>query len=334
MKDDMKDFAGIKIPPGTSQRHKIKLVELADGSVIDIPLLLIHGAHQGPTLYLGSAIHGDEVTCIEVLFRSLAAVDPAKLRGSVVCVPVQNPLAFHADHRFAINLFMKSPLEHTPADAWACMPGKADGNFTQTLAHKLFSVISSCDYAIDVHTPTRGGRYAPIALLPHSKLGGPAEKAKEMATAFGSGYVIGDDSSAYAADGVLCVEATRGRIPAFTFEIGEGGRLEPDVGAFGGRCIANAMKYLGMIDGAPEPPETSYFMSRFVNIRAKRGGLLHTVAELGKPLKKGDLVGRTFSIFGDVVEEFTAPEDAIFIRATTLSTVAEGERVAALGVVA
>ena len=229
---------------------------------------------------------------------------------------------------------MKSPLEHTPADAWACMPGKADGNFTQTLAHKLFSLIRSCDFAIDVHTPTRGGRYAPIALLPDSKLGEPAEKAKEMATAFGSGYVIGDDSSAYAADEVLCVEATRCGIPAFTFEIGEGGRLEPDVAVFGGQCIANAMKYLGMIDGVPEPPETSYFMSRFVNVRAKRGGLLHTVAELGKPLKKGDLVARTVSIFGDVVEEFTAPEDAVFIRATTLSTVAEGERVAALGVVA
>lgn len=334
MTGDNFTFGDISVPRGAAERHKVKFIELADGAVVDIPLLIIHGARPGSTLYLGSAIHGDEVTCVEVLFRGLAEIDPAKLRGSIVCVPVQNPLAFHADHRFAINFFMKSPLEHTPADAWACMPGKADGNFTQALAHKLFSIIKLCDFVVDVHTPTRGGRYAPIALLPHSGLGDAAEKARQMAKAFGSGYVIADDSSAYAADGVLCVEATRIGKPGFTFEIGEGGRLEPDVGEFGGRCIRNAMKHLGMIDGTPDVPKTSYFMSRFVNIRAKRGGLLHTVAELGQPVKKGELIGRTLSIYGDVMEEFTAPADAVFIRATTLSTVAEGERVAALGVVA
>jgi len=326
-------LAGLSVAPATAVRGAIKLVELADGSRSEIPLLVINGAHDGPRLYLGSAIHGDEVTCVEVVTGALKDIDPRTLRGSVVCVPVQNPLAFQADHRFAMNFFMKSPLEHTPADAWACMPGRPDGNLVQTLAHKLFSLIKTCDYAIDVHTPTRGGRYVPIALLPHSKLGESAGKARQMAEALGTGFVIADDSSGYAADGVLCVEATRLGIPAFTFEIGEGGRLEPEIGAFGARCIQNVMRHLGMIDGTPEKPERTYFMTRFSNIRARRGGLLHTVATLGKPLKKGELMARTSNVFGDPLEEFVAPEDGVFIRATTLSTVAEGERVAALGLV-
>ena len=327
------EVAGISVPPGAAQRGSIRLVELADGSRTEIPLLLINGAQAGPRLYLGSAIHGDEVTCVEVVTGALAGIDPAALRGSVVCVPVQNPLAFQADHRFAINFFMKSPLEHTPADAWACMPGRPDGNLVQTLAHKLFSLIRDCDYAIDVHTPTRGGRYVPIALLPHSKLGDGARTARDMAEALGTGFVISDDTSGYAADGVLCVEATRAGVPAFTFEIGEGGRLEPEIGAFGAKCIRNVMKHLGMIDGTLDKPEKKYFMKRFSNIRAKRGGLLHTVAALGTSMRRGDMIARTVSVFGDPVEEIHAPEDGVFIRATTLSTVAEGERVAALGVV-
>jgi len=80
-------------------------------------------------------------------------------------------------------------------------------------------------------------------------------------------------------------------------------------------------------------PRTEECHEASVYGRADHRDPVHTVAELGKPLKKSDLVGRTISIFGDVVEEFTAPEDAVFTRATTLSTVAEGERVAALGVV-
>src|SRR5688572_4493022 len=115
------ELAGLSVAPATAARGAIRLVELADGSRSEIPILVINGAHDGPRLYLGSAIHGDEVTCVEVVTGALRDIDPQTLRGSVVCVPVQNPLAFQADHRFAMNFFMKSPLEHTPADAWACM---------------------------------------------------------------------------------------------------------------------------------------------------------------------------------------------------------------------
>ena len=124
--------AGITVAPGTRQRHEIELVELADGTKVCIPLDIIHGSAPGPRLYLGAAIHGDEVDGVAILFRALANIDPATLRGSIVCVPVQHPLSFHADHRLPISQFMKSPLDQAPADAWACFPGDADGNLAQS----------------------------------------------------------------------------------------------------------------------------------------------------------------------------------------------------------
>ena len=91
------DVAGICVAPGTRRRHSIELTELADGTRVSIPLDLVNGARPGPRLYLGAAIHGDEVDGVGILFRALAGVNPKRLQGSIVCVPVQHPLSFHAE---------------------------------------------------------------------------------------------------------------------------------------------------------------------------------------------------------------------------------------------
>ena len=98
-------------------------------------------------------------------------MQPDTLAGSIVCVLVQNPLAFQAEHRVPVGLYLKSPLDQMPIDPWTSFPGHTEGNITERLAATLFSLITTCDYAIDVHTPTRGGRYVPITILPHPALG-------------------------------------------------------------------------------------------------------------------------------------------------------------------
>ena len=304
---------------------------LADGSDMSVPLLVVNGAEVGPRLYLGAAIHGDEVNGIAILARALAGVNPATLRGSIICIPVQHPLALHADHRLPIAQFLKSPLDQVPSDAWTCFPGDLSGNVAQILAGTLFRVIVECDYAIDVHTPTRGGRYVPIAILPSPALGEASGRAEALATAMGTGWVMRGQGGMYVADGILSVEATRAGVPSFTFEIGEGGRLEADAIATGTRCILNALRWLSMIDGAAELPEKTHRMSAFLGLRAKRGGLLTTEVPLGATVVRGDVLARITGVFGDVLETVLAPQDGFFVRATTLGTVSQGERVATLG---
>jgi predicted deacylase len=325
------EVAGLSAAPGTMVRGSTEYVELADGAPVSLPLLLINGAKDGPRMYLGAAIHGDEVNGVAILFRALAEVDPTTLAGSIVCVPVQHPLAFHADHRIPVSQYMKSPLDQAPLDAWTVFPGNEKGNLAQLLAAKLFGMISECDYAIDIHTPTRGGRYVPIAILPHPDLGEPRKRAREMADAFGSGWIMDTDTSFYVSDGILCAEATRSGIPAFTFEIGEGGRLEDDVVDDGARCVLNALRWLKMIPGEMRPPVKTYVMREFLEIRAEKGGLLLNRAALGDIVDKGDILAQVYNIYGDEVQTVTAPAAGVFVRTTTLSTVSTGERVATMG---
>ncbi len=322
--------AGASVAPGTRVRASLDLTELADGSRVTLPLALIHGGRPGPTLYIGAAIHGDEANGVAIAARLIASLDPAALAGRLICVPVQNPLAFQVDHRVPVGLYLKSPLDQAPIDPWTTFPGDPAGNITERLSHALFSLIRQCDAAIDMHTPTRGGRYVPIAILPHPSLS-EFSRAEALALAFGSGYVMTTDRGMYVRDGVLCVEATRAGVPCFTFEIGEGGRVEEEATSLGLRFVVNAMRHLGMLPGAPEPPSHALRMRSFLGLRAARGGLLTTDAALGARVPAGAMLARIHDVYGDLVETISAPRDGIFVRATTFPAVAAGERVATLG---
>ena len=325
-------IAGVSVPPGAAVRHALEVAELADGSRASLPLLLVNGATDGPRLYLGAAIHGDEPGGLEILLQAVARVRPDRLAGSLVCVLVQNPLAFRADHRIPVDLYFRSPLDQVPIDPWTCFPGNAEGNVAERLAHALYGLIRACDYAIDIHTPTRGGRYVPIAILPHPGSGEPFRRAEALAQAFGAGHIMNTSEGFYVRDGILCVEATRAGVPAFTFEIGEGGRVEPELFPTGVRCILNALRFLKMLPGEIEPPPETIVMTRFVGLRASAGGLLSTEVALGSRVRAGDVVARVRTVYGDERETIRAPVDGIFVRATTFPAVAAGDRVATLGV--
>jgi len=96
-------------------------------------------------------------------------------------------------------------------------------------------------------------------------------------------------------------------VPALTFEIGEGGRLEEDSVATGAGCVLNLLRHLKMIEGAVQAPATTHVMRDFLGLRARRGGLLITEVKLGQAVKQGDLLCRVVDIFGDEVEIIVAP---------------------------
>ena len=96
--------AGLSIPAGRVVRHALDVTELADGSRIMLPLLLLNGAFPDPRLYLEAAIHGDEISGVAILLRTCAQVQPDTLAGSLACVLAQNPLALQSKHRAPVGL--------------------------------------------------------------------------------------------------------------------------------------------------------------------------------------------------------------------------------------
>lgn len=331
--DTQLEIEGLRLARGSRESKRIRVAELPEGTWVELPLMVIRGAHPGPVLYLGAAFHGDEVAGVEVVAQVAAQTDPASLRGTLLLVPVQNPLAFQVQHRFFVGHMLKSPMDQNPADPWASFPGDRGGNLAALIAHVLFDqLMRHCHYMIDVHTPTTGGRYAPFAFLPPTRCGDTVREAEGLASAFGADYILANDKGMYVGDkNPHTILGERG-VPAFGVEIGEGGRVDEKDVARGLRGVNNVLKKIGMLAGEPETFGRRLVISTMDVIRASRGGLLHLEAKLNDQVEKGQRVATVVNPFGDIVEHIRAKNAGPVVRVATMPIVSTGERVLQLGV--
>lgn len=323
----------IEAEPGSRHTGFIRAIQLADGSWVDFPLIIVAGANPGPTFYVGAAIHGDEINGIEIVNQVAAQVDPKALAGTILAVPVQNPLGLRNQHRFPLGQLLKSPLDQSPADMWASFPGNPEGNTTELMTSILYEqVISHAEVLLDIHTPTTGGRYAPFAFLPPSRFGVLARRAEELARAFGVDFILDAEQGIYVSDGTPHVVLTTKGAVGFGVELGEGGRLEAEPVERGVRGLTNLLCFLRMLPGPVESFGRQTVIRRMTPVRCRHGGLLHLETELGSELAAGQPIATITNVFGEVVETIRAPHAGPLVRITTFPTVTSGERVAQIGV--
>ena len=332
---DDRDLAidGLALERGARSRTRLRVAELADGSPVEIAVMAVRGAEPGPVLYLGGAFHGDEIAGTQIVGRLARGLDPATLRGTVIAVPVQNPLAFQVQHRFFVGHMLKSPMDQNPADPWAAFPGDADGNTASVMAHAIFeNLMRHADFMIDVHTPTTGGRYAPFAFLPPTRCGAVVGEAEALARAFGADYILANDKGMYVGDrNPHTVLGERG-IPAFGIEIGEGGRIDGAEVATGVRGIGNVLRKLGMAPGVVEQSGRNLVIRTMDVIRARRAGVLTLHVGLNDEIAPGQRVATIADPFDEPIEEIAALRGGPVVRIATHPTVSTGERVVQLGV--
>jgi len=331
--DETFRLAGFELKRGNRLETRLRTLELADGSWVELPVIVLSGARPGPVFYLGAAFHGDEVNGVEIATRFAGEVDLAELSGTLLVVPAQNPLALQAQHRYFVGHFLKSPLDQSPADPWISFPGDADGNIAAQIAHKLFQVlIRHADYFIDIHTPTTGGRYAPFAFLPPPDIGAPAEAAEAMAKTFGADFILSTREGLYVSEQSPHVVMARRGAVAMGVELGEGGRLESEITERGLRGLRNVVRSVSMLPGAVETFGRHEVIRSMHVSRAHRGGLVHLKTKLLDTVREGDIVATITNLFGEVTEEIRAPISGPIVRIATLPIVSAGERVIQIGV--
>jgi predicted deacylase len=331
--DEAFRLEGVELVRGRRAETRLRTLELADGSWVELPVIVLRGAQPGPVFYLGAAFHGDEVNGVEIASRFAGEVDLGSLCGTVIVVPAQNPLALQAQHRYFVGHFLKSPLDQSPADPWVSFPGDPDGNIAAQIAARLYTALMRhAHYLIDIHTPTTGGRYAPFAFLPPPDAGAPAEAAEAMAKTFGADFILSTREGLYVSEQSPHVVMARRGATAMGVELGEGGRLESEITEQGMRGLRNVFRKIGMLPGEVEGFGRNHVISSMRVIRAKRGGLVHRRVELNDEVREGDVVATITNIFGERTEEIRAPISGPVVRIATFPIVSAGERLIQLGV--
>ena len=206
------EYDGGRIDPGTRRNLRHTISETYLGDSIRIPVTVVNGEREGPTVFLSAASHGDELNGIEVVREVAYEWDLSDLAGTLVCLPVLNVPGFLAQQRY---------LPIYDRDLNRSFPGKAGSTSAKRMAARIFdNFVRPCDFGVDFHTSTRGRTN-----MLHVRADMSDTAVARLAQAFGSHVIIDSEGG----DGLLRTEATRAGIPTVTVEMGEAHRFQRDL---------------------------------------------------------------------------------------------------------
>jgi predicted deacylase len=331
-------WGDIKAEPGQFVTGKVKVMELAHGAPVYIPVLMVNGAQPGPCLWLNGAVHGDELNGPMAIRNLLPHLDPQKLFGAVIATPISNPLAFQARQK-------NTPQDGLDLDMQ--FPGDPKGTLSQRIAHLLFEQIRTyANFLVDFHT--LGTYYEAKPYTVFKRIPGvPGEicdAAERMARVFGGTAHCRVDLGGSLNElpgnvkGFLDVQCLMNGIPAFMAEIGSGGQIQPDMVELGERGILAILHDLKMWPDAPETserlkpylPEKPVTLTRRKFLYTDRGGLVIDSAPPGTVVKQGEIICRIVDMFG-TVEDIRAEQDMYIIGNRKNPPVDTGDRIAFVG---
>ena len=295
---------------GELQKGIIKGVELNTTTSIDIPVLVMNGKTDGPTLLLVSTQHGVEIQGIEVIHKVMREkVNPSQLRGAIISIPVENPLAFmhHQYLSWIDNLDLGGGGSASPLTA-----DHPDGNATERLAYALQQEAwSKADLVINIHCNVR-----PDSLIyQYIDIGNPKtkEKVEKMAKAFGVTTIVANTPFDEESPPTLANIAEKRGVPNLLMELIDGRWISEPSTTAGVKGVLNIMKSFDMIDGEIEPQEGFPIVPGICHwegmVRANKGGLIRFLKSPGEFIKKDEVFAEIFDLYGDIVEEVKMPID-------------------------
>jgi len=290
-----------------------------------------YGTGEGPTVYVQAAQHGRELNGTELLRRlhgrlvdEASGPDPADLDGTLIAVPVADPLTFDR-----VSYTTPEAIDSAAPNMNRCWPGDPEGSIHERMAARLWAEIEGADAIVDLHTGS------PEMLTHTVYLRGNAE-SRRLAEAFGTDLLLaeaaGDEADAEWADrnfgGKLRVAATREGIPSITPELGSNKQVEEAAIRTGLDGLIGVLQQLGLLDGEAEPWDGTRARNHLGRVRASESGLfvVDEGVDLGMAVEAGDAFGTVYepSTY-EALQAATADREGIVYSVARESTVTAGQ---------
>jgi predicted deacylase len=121
--------AGKQVPRGSRATIEIPVIRRYARNEVQLPAEVVNGSGDGPRLFLCAAIHGDELNGVEIIRRVLRRVQPRRLNGALLAVPIVNIYGFVSLTRYlpdstSTPVPCTGPTFRRCAPAWTTPPPK------------------------------------------------------------------------------------------------------------------------------------------------------------------------------------------------------------------
>jgi hypothetical protein len=302
----------VRIRTGTRREVSLPITRLVTGAEVSLPVHVLHGRDDGPTVWLDAAIHGDEVVGIEVIRRVLEQLSPKEIRGTLIAVPIVNVIGVMVGDRYLPDR----------RDLNRSFPGSARGSLAGRIAHLMMTeIVAKCDVGIDLHTASDRR-----SNLPQIRCDLEDPRTRELAEAFGAPVIY----HARLRDGSLRSAARERGARVLLYEAGEAWRFDEWAITAGVDGVLRVLHSLGMIDNPPlasQPPRPSEICWRSGWVRARRTGILSMAVSLGQHVTVGERLGELHNSFGRRLAIVKADRDGIVIGRAEAPLVNSGDAI-------
>jgi len=260
-----------------------------------VPAHLLVGHALRPCLGLVGGVHGDEYDGMRALHEFLRELQPNDLQGSLLIIPVANPLAFAAGQR-------KTPTD--AKDLNRVFPGSPKGSTTDRLAHELCSLLRQADLVFSLHSSGALGILATwVEYLDTPDTVGQASAAAARASGF-------SDLIAHPAQpGLLQTALGAMGVPLIEGEVGGRGRTSREHVDYYKARVHAVGEHVGVFPrSAPAqqigPPPRTWTLRR---LDVAVSGLLVRRVELGQAVKPDELLGEVLDLHGETLSTIRSP---------------------------
>lgn len=140
MKDAAITYGGLCVPQGQTKHGNAPILDTG----YSMPITVVNGAFDGPTVLITSGIHGGEYPGIQTAIELSNELDAAKIHGQVILIHPVNTQAFKARVSYCVPQDGKNINR--------VFPGRKDGTLAEQTAYVVSEEFQSrADYYLDLH---------------------------------------------------------------------------------------------------------------------------------------------------------------------------------------
>ncbi len=266
-----------------------------------LPMWLINGAGEGPTLVVTGGVHAAEYASIAAALELGRSLDPASVFGRVIVVPIVNMPEFGARSIYVCPLDGKNPNR--------VFPGNAQGSASEQIADWVFrNVISQATYYVDLHGGDLIEALVPFTIFFRSGNKRVDEASLEMAKAFGIHFLVCSETPG----STFCAASVAG-IPSILTESGGQGIWTTEDVSRHTNGLNRLMRYLKMIPGGDPEPVPCTLLERFLWLRSEHEGFWYPAIAVNDRVKAGQNLGFVKDYEGHVLQTAISPADGIVL---------------------
>jgi len=294
-----------------------------------MPVTIILGKEKGPIFTIIAGIHGFEYPPITAVQELIKEIDPKKLKGTLVVVPIANVASFYKRTPFV------NPLDQKNLNN--AFPGSASGTITEQIANYITKeIIPNSDVFLDIHAGDANEDLLPFICYYNNT----SEEKKtllshKLSEISGINHIVSypytitkSEPAKYAFK-----QASQNGKTALSIESGKLGNVQTESVHLIKKAVYNMLNYMEMYSKGTTPAKnpSAVYLNNQEYIKSDFNGIFHSNLKSGDYVKKDDKIGFISNEFGKILTEIKSSANGVILYKIGTPPVNKNETVFCIG---